>query len=58
MLHLKLQERRIGFEEGVRVATNDTIGHIGALIMLMALSVSVGGVIERSGMMDSVPQSF
>jgi TRAP-type C4-dicarboxylate transport system permease large subunit len=54
----EIQERRIGFEEGVRVATNDTIGHIGALIMLMALSVSVGGVIERSGIMDSVPHTF
>lgn len=55
---LELAERRVGFEEGVRIATNDTIGHIGALIMLMALSVSVGGVIERSGLMEAVPESF
>ena len=48
-------ERRVGLEGAVRFATNETIGHIGALIMLMALSVSVGGVIERSGMMESVP---
>lgn len=54
----EVKERRVGFEEGVRMATNDTIGHIGALIMLMALSVSIGGVIERSGMMDAVPESF
>ena len=54
----EVKERRVGFEEGVRMATNDTIGHIGALIMLMALSVSVGGVIERSGMMDAVPETF
>lgn len=54
----EVKERRVGFEEGVRVATNDTIGHIGALIMLMALSVSIGGVIERSGMMDAVPETF
>jgi TRAP-type C4-dicarboxylate transport system permease large subunit len=52
------RERRVGFEGAVREATNDTIGHIGALIMLMALSVSIGGVIERSGMMDAVPESF
>ncbi|MDO8332324.1 MAG: TRAP transporter large permease subunit [Fluviicoccus sp.] len=52
------QERRIGFEGAVREATNDTIGHIGALIMLMALSVSIGGVIERSGIMDAVPATF
>ena len=48
-------ERRVGLEGAVRFATNETIGHIGALIILMALSVSVGGVIERSGMMESVP---
>lgn len=48
-------ERRLNLEQAVRAATNDTIGHIGALIMLMALSVSVGGVIERSGIMESVP---
>lgn len=52
------QERRVGFEGAVREATNDTIGHIGALIMLMALSVSIGGVIERSGIMDAVPATF
>lgn len=51
-------ERRTSLEESVRVATNDTIGHIGALIMLMALSVSVGGMIERSGLMEAVPHSF
>ena len=54
----QLEERRVGFEEAIRIATNDTIGHIGALIMLMALSVSVGGVIERSGIMEIVPESF
>lgn len=51
-------ERRIGLEESVRIATNDTIGHIGALILLMALSVAVGGTIERSGIMEAVPHSF
>lgn len=45
-------------EKAVRSATNETIGHIGALIMLMALSVSVGGMIERSGLMDAVPQDM
>jgi ketosteroid isomerase-like protein len=39
----------------VRSATTETIGHIGALIMLMALSISVGGMIERSGLMSIVP---
>ncbi|MCQ8895822.1 TRAP transporter large permease subunit [Limnobacter humi] len=44
-----------GLEFAVRAATTETIGHIGALIMLMALSVSVGGMIERSGIMSLVP---
>ncbi|HEX4879605.1 MAG TPA: TRAP transporter large permease subunit [Limnobacter sp.] len=44
-----------GLEYAVRAATTETIGHIGALIMLMALSISVGGMIERSGIMGLVP---
>lgn len=48
-------ERRLSLEQAVRFATNETISHIGALIMLMALSVSVGGVIEHSGIMESIP---
>ncbi|MEO6699513.1 MAG: TRAP transporter large permease subunit [Paraperlucidibaca sp.] len=48
-------ERRLNLEQAVRFATNETISHIGALIMLMALSVSVGGVIEHSGIMESIP---
>jgi TRAP-type C4-dicarboxylate transport system permease large subunit len=39
-------------------ATTETTGHIGALLMLMGLSVSIGGVIERSHLMDLVPGSF
>ncbi|MDO9620719.1 MAG: TRAP transporter large permease subunit, partial [Moraxellaceae bacterium] len=49
---------RLSLEGALRVATNDTIGHIGALIMLMALSVSVGGVIERAHIMESVPSDL
>jgi TRAP-type C4-dicarboxylate transport system permease large subunit len=51
----KGRERRIGFEAAVRFATNETTGHIGALIMLMGLSVSVGGLIERTEIMHLVP---
>lgn len=51
----KGKDRRQGFEYAIRMATNETIGHIGALIMLMALSVSIGGLIERSGIMMAVP---
>ncbi len=45
-------------EKSIRFATNETIGHIGALILLMALSLSMGGVVERSGVMEHFPQSF
>jgi TRAP-type C4-dicarboxylate transport system permease large subunit len=46
------------FEEAVRVATNQTCGPIGALLLLMALSVSSSGIIERLGLMDMLPDSF
>lgn len=52
------KKKNQGLEHAVRSATNETIGHIGALIMLMALSVSVGGMIERSGVMEMVPQNL
>src|SRR5690606_40704625 len=42
----------------VRRATNETTGHIGALLILMAMSACVGGIIERSGMMENVPDAF
>jgi TRAP-type C4-dicarboxylate transport system permease large subunit len=45
-------------EKTLREATTETTGHIGALLMLMGLSVSIGGVIERSHLMDLVPGSF
>jgi len=52
------KNRRVGFEQAIRFATNETIGHIGALIMLMALSVSIGGLIERSEIMLAVPSDM
>ena len=45
-------------EPAIRTATNETIGHIGALISLMALSLAVGGVVERSEVMALAPQHF
>ncbi|HEX4870507.1 MAG TPA: TRAP transporter large permease subunit [Moraxellaceae bacterium] len=45
-------------EKSIRFATNETIGHIGALILLMALSLSMGGVVERSGIMENFPSTF
>ncbi|HEX5359753.1 MAG TPA: TRAP transporter large permease subunit [Fluviicoccus sp.] len=51
-------ERRVGFEQAIRLATTEAIGHIGALILLMALSLCVGGMVERSGIMDYAPKEF
>jgi TRAP-type C4-dicarboxylate transport system permease large subunit len=45
-------------ELSIRHSTNETIGHIGALILLMALSLSMGGVVERSQVMDHFPHTF
>ncbi|MFL1456616.1 TRAP transporter large permease subunit [Marinobacter sp. GN3S48] len=47
-----------GLESSLRSATNDTTAEIGALLLLLGLSVSIGGVIERSQLMESFPQAF
>lgn len=47
-----------GLERSVRGATNDTTAEIGALLLLLGLSVSIGGVIERSHIMETFPQAF
>jgi TRAP-type C4-dicarboxylate transport system permease large subunit len=47
-----------GLEHSLRGATNDTTAEIGALLLLLGLSVSIGGVIERSQIMQSFPQAF
>ena len=48
-----VQKRSFG--NSVWFATSESVGHIGALIMLMALSASVGGLIERSEIVTMVP---
>jgi TRAP-type C4-dicarboxylate transport system permease large subunit len=45
-------------EKTIREATTETTGHIGALLMLMGMSVSIGGVIERAEVMAMVPTEF
>ncbi|MGF2686756.1 TRAP transporter large permease subunit [Marinobacter sp. DUT-3] len=47
-----------GLESSLRSATNDTTAEIGALLLLLGLSVSIGGVIERSQLMEAFPQAF
>lgn len=51
-------DRRVTFEYAIRTATNETISHIGALLLLMALSMSLAGVVERTGLMHSFPHTF
>lgn len=53
-----LKKGNDSIEKTLREATTETTGHIGALLMLMGLSVSIGGVIERAHLMDIVPASF
>ncbi len=50
--------RQDGVEKSIRYATNETIGHIGALLSLMTLSLAMGGVIERSEVMGFFPKVF
>lgn len=50
--------RQKGIEPAIRYAASETMGHIGALVTLMTLSLAVGGVIERSELMLMAPQVF
>jgi len=47
-----------GLLRGLGAATSETTGYIGALLILMGLSVCLGGVVERADLMSMVPQSF
>jgi len=46
------------FEYTIRKATSESTAHIGALLLLMGLSFALGGVIERSGVLSNIPDSF
>lgn len=52
------QDRRVTFEQAIRTATNETISHIGALLLLMSLSMSLAGVVDRTGVMHMFPHTF
>jgi TRAP-type C4-dicarboxylate transport system permease large subunit len=54
----KLVSERKPVEAAIRGATSDTTTHIGALLFLMGLSVSIGGVVERAELMQMFPSSF
>ena len=42
----------------LKESTSETTGHIGALLMLMGLSVCLGGIVERADLMAMVPETF
>ncbi len=46
------------FEYTLRMATNESSVHIGALLLLMGLSFALGGVIERSDILSNIPDRF
>lgn len=48
-------EHARGFKSSVWFATSESVGHIGALIILMALSASMGGLIERAEVVSMLP---
>lgn len=50
--------RQAGVEPAIRAATTETVSHIGAYIGLMMLSQTLGGVVERSEIMDLAPHYF
>ena len=47
--------RQVSFWKSMHISTSETVGHIGALVILMALSVSVGGLLERTEVMSFFP---
>lgn len=49
---------RFGFRKALGAATSETTGHIGALLMLMGMSICLGGIIERAELMELVPATF
>ncbi|OTG84806.1 TRAP transporter large permease subunit [Acinetobacter sp. ANC 4648] len=53
--HGDTADHKRGFGGAIRFATSESVGHIGALILLMALSASMGGLIERSEIVTVVP---
>jgi TRAP-type C4-dicarboxylate transport system permease large subunit len=51
-------EREEKVESAIRVATNETVGHLGGYMFLILLSQAMGGVIERSGIVSLAPEQF
>jgi TRAP-type C4-dicarboxylate transport system permease large subunit len=54
----KSTEPHKGIEYCVRTATNQTTAEIGALLLLVSCSICLGGMIERSGVVEMFPSDF
>ncbi len=52
------QQPTPSLEEAIRSASSEASIHIGALLLLMGLSFVLGGVVERSGLLNFFPQHF
>jgi TRAP-type C4-dicarboxylate transport system permease large subunit len=52
------EQEQQGLECSIRFATSEASIHIGALLLLMGLSFVLGGVIERSEVLNIFPHSF
>lgn len=46
------------FEYSIRMASSESSVHIGALLLLMGFSFALGGIIERSGVLTGIPETF
>ncbi|MDF1640885.1 TRAP transporter large permease subunit [Thalassolituus oleivorans] len=53
-----LKTGRDSMEKIVREATTEATGHIGALLMLMGMTMGIGGVIDRAEIMLLLPAEF
>ncbi|MCA9543837.1 MAG: TRAP transporter large permease subunit [Myxococcales bacterium] len=51
-------EKPVGYVHALEMATTETTGHIGALLMMMGLSICLGGIVERAELMSMVPATF
>jgi TRAP-type C4-dicarboxylate transport system permease large subunit len=53
-----VMKREDKIESSIRVATNETVGHLGSYMFLILLSQAIGGVIERSQIITAFPAIF
>lgn len=53
-----IKSGRDSMEKTIREATTEATGHIGALLMLMGMSMSLGGVVDRAEIMSLIPSEF